>query len=101
MKKVPYGKRSKLKIIVVRKNKSGDLANSKPCKMCLEFIRHAGIKTVYYSDSNGNIVKNKSNNISMDDSCISSGTKLIERIDKHYLRTKIRKIKRRMSRGKS
>ena len=98
MKKVPYEKRSKLKIIVVRQNKSGDLANSKPCKMCLDFIRHSGIKTVYYSDSNGNIIKNKSCDISMDDSYTTNGIKIIERIDKNYLRTKIRKMKRKMSR---
>lgn len=69
--------------------------------MCLDFIRHVGIKTIYYSDSNGNIVKNKPENISMEDSYTSGGMKKIESSNSHYLRTKIRKIKRRMSKSRN
>lgn len=42
-------------VLVVRVNKSGELACSKPCELCQESMKQAGVKEVYYSDMNGNI----------------------------------------------
>lgn len=36
-------------ILVVRINKAGELRNSKPCAHCMLYLKHVGIKKVYYS----------------------------------------------------
>jgi cytidine deaminase len=48
-----------ISILVIRINKEGKLKESKPCYHCLKAMRNSGlnIKYVYYSTSNGNIVK--------------------------------------------
>jgi tRNA(Arg) A34 adenosine deaminase TadA len=46
-------------IVVVRYNRLGKLVNSYPCIFCLELIRLSGIKTIYYSDDKGEIIKAK------------------------------------------
>lgn len=53
-KKLPH-----VYLLVIRLNGNDKLANSKPCKHCLEKLKKIGIKRVYYSDSNGNIVYEK------------------------------------------
>lgn len=42
-------------IFVVRINKKGQLRLSKPCSMCHQALKHAGIKKVYYSTNDGSI----------------------------------------------
>jgi len=42
-------------LVVVRVRKNGDLANSKPCKMCQSLLLVAGVKKVIYSDNSGQI----------------------------------------------
>lgn len=42
-------------IHIYRRNKQNDLANAKPCPICMEAIKAYGIKKVFYSDSHGNI----------------------------------------------
>jgi len=66
--------------------------NSKPCSMCCDMIRKAGIKTVMYSDTNGSIIKLKSHEL--DDTHVSKGIKLICRISEQYFRKKIHKLQR-------
>lgn len=46
-KKVPH------KLVILRYNSSGEMADAKPCKTCQLAIRLAGIKKVVYSTSNG------------------------------------------------
>ena len=54
----------KYSIIVVRiKRDTGEFVNSKPCKHCIERIKQHGIRKVYYSDENGNIVMEKTSSI--------------------------------------
>lgn len=36
-------------LLVVRTNNHGDFRNSKPCKWCMAFIIHSGIKNIFYS----------------------------------------------------
>lgn len=54
---------SKLKncsILIVKVSKTLNLlSNAKPCDMCLGLLQYVGIKNIYYSDYNGNIVKYK------------------------------------------
>ena len=46
-------------IIVIRINKSSDLRNSRPCSDCIKYLKELGIRKVYYSNSDGNIVYEK------------------------------------------
>ena len=43
-----------MSMLIVRVSKSG-LALAKPCKFCLEYLNHVGIKTIYYSNEKGDI----------------------------------------------
>ena len=50
--------RSKTKgasVFVVRVNRHGELRLSKPCSMCHDALKFAGVKKVYYSTNNGTI----------------------------------------------
>lgn len=40
-------------IYIYRELKSGEPANAKPCRFCMELIQKAGIVNVYYSDEGG------------------------------------------------
>jgi len=42
--------------IVVIRHKNGKLTMSKPCKNCISFMKTLGIKKIYYSNENGNII---------------------------------------------
>jgi len=55
--------RKKLEMVVIRVNKTGNLINSKPCNSCLYYLKLYGVKSVYYSDSNGEIIKEKINTL--------------------------------------
>jgi hypothetical protein len=46
------------KMIVLRVNRTGKLANSKPCCGCQSVIRQFNVGEVWYSDENGDVVKN-------------------------------------------
>lgn len=63
--------RKKLEIVVIRVNNQGDLMNSKPCNSCLYYMRLYGIKNVYYSDENGEIVKEKITDIEVEHDSIA------------------------------
>jgi tRNA(Arg) A34 adenosine deaminase TadA len=49
----------KISLIVLRVNRYNELVNSKPCYHCLEYLKNIGIKNIYFSDDNGNIIKEK------------------------------------------
>lgn len=44
-------------ILVVRLNKAGELMMAKPCEFCQEFIDYVGIRTVFYSTNDHEIVE--------------------------------------------
>lgn len=44
-------------IYVLRFDKRGNLTMAKPCKFCQKHIRLHGIKTVHYSDWDGNMIE--------------------------------------------
>ena len=47
-------------ILVLRISKTLNiLSNAKPCPMCEKLLQHIGIKNIFYSDKNGQIVKLK------------------------------------------
>lgn len=48
-------------LLVVRVTAKGDLADSKPCKICMEAIKDCGIKFIYYSNKNGSIIREQIN----------------------------------------
>jgi len=48
---------NKLKIVVIRLNRFGDLQNSKPCKSCFSIINALNIDKVWWSNSQGNVIK--------------------------------------------
>jgi len=47
---------NKLKVVVVRINRFGELMNSKPCKSCSAVLSALNIERVWWSDRNGSIV---------------------------------------------
>jgi deoxycytidylate deaminase len=49
----------------------GNLVNSKPCNTCIYYMQLYGIKSVYYSNEDGEIVKEKLNDITADHLSIS------------------------------
>ena len=62
-------KRNNIKLIVVRIDAYGELANSTPCENCLNRIKLAGIKKVIYVNENKELVEENVNQIKI------SGTK--------------------------
>lgn len=46
-------------MFVIRVNGKGELMNSKPCNSCIYYMQLYGIKSVYYSNENGEIVREK------------------------------------------
>jgi len=54
-------KRNNIKLIVVRIDAFGELANSTPCENCLNRIKNAGIKKVIYVNENKELVEKNVN----------------------------------------
>lgn len=50
-------------MLVVRVNKTGMFGICKPCPMCSKIINHIGIKNVYYTNEQGEIVRVKAKNL--------------------------------------
>lgn len=47
-------------ILVVKVSKAkGTISMAKPCPMCQQLLRHVGIKTMYFSNENGEIISEK------------------------------------------
>lgn len=51
------------KLLVLRIGKNGEYLNSKPCLNCIKFMKQFDIKTISYSDSNGDIITEKIDDI--------------------------------------
>lgn len=69
-------KNHNIDLVVVRINKLGNICNARPCYNCLNMMKAAGIRKVYYSISSTNLVcENVKNMISIQS---SSSTKKIE-----------------------
>ena len=69
-------KPKKLDIVVVRYTKSGELAESRPCYHCLCFMEKSrlDIRNIYYSTSEGTIVKERLEEMKANPiTCVSSG----------------------------
>lgn len=45
-----------LDIIVIRVNKNNGMKNSRPCNSCIDKMKQKGLRKVYYSNSQGDIV---------------------------------------------
>lgn len=43
-------------LLVIRSTNNNTLANSRPCYNCLQLMKQANIRKVYYSDCHGNII---------------------------------------------
>lgn len=50
---------NRLRIIVIRINSKGQLADSRPCNRCVRIMQQAGIKRVTYSNADGKIITSK------------------------------------------
>ena len=74
-------------MFVIRVNNTGNLVNSKPCNTCIYYMQLYGIKSVYYSNEDGEIIKEKIIDISADHMSISQNKyyKYIENGDKNIL----------------
>ena len=63
LRKLPRTGRN-LSIVSIRLTEAGKLCMSRPCSHCLHMIRLAGIKHVYYSTTEGELVKCRPETIS-------------------------------------
>jgi cytidine deaminase len=45
------------KVVSLRMRRDGKLGMAKPCAKCEDFMRENGVKTVVYSDANGEMVR--------------------------------------------
>lgn len=61
---------SKVTVHVVRNYRNG-VRNSRPCQNCINFMKYANVKAVYYSDDDGRMIRAKIN--TMDNGVISKG----------------------------
>ena len=50
-------------IIIIRINNNNELRNAKPCKKCIELIKHLKLFKIYYSTNNGEIIMEKVKNL--------------------------------------
>jgi len=52
-------------LLVIRYSKTGCLSESRPCLHCITFLEHSkiNVKYIFYSNSNGEIVKEKFSNM--------------------------------------
>ncbi len=48
---------SKMKVVVIRLNKDGELCNSKPCPSCHNSLSMLGVSRIWYSNGCGKIVR--------------------------------------------
>ena len=76
--KMPKRSVKGLDILVIRINKQLALKNSRPCNHCIDKLKKIGIRKVFYSNENGNIVSEFIND--MEKRHISAGAKLMEKI---------------------
>jgi len=75
---VAKDKKIKCDLIVIRINKDGKLMNSRPCYNCLSMMKAVGVKRVYYSDNNENIIcENVKDMLSINSSSV---TRIIDKI---------------------
>ena len=54
-----WSKLSSSSILVIRITRSGNISMAKPCDMCMSMIQHVGLKEIYYSNHDGEIIKEK------------------------------------------
>jgi len=54
-----WSKLSGASILVIRVTRQGNLSMAKPCGMCMSMIEHVGLKEIYYSNHEGEILKMK------------------------------------------
>lgn len=71
--KLPKKKVRGLDILVIRVNKNLALRNSRPCNQCIDKLLKLGIRKVYYSNEQGQIVSEFVEN--MEKLHVSSGTR--------------------------
>ena len=67
-------------LLVIRVGKDGTLRDSKPCQYCYQFIYKNGIKKIYYSTNNQEIVFTKLSALSRDNLQISRSNILLKKI---------------------
>ena len=67
----------KLDLYVIRLTKNGQLAESKPCKHCIQMMASSGLlfKWIYYSTSNSDIVRVSFHNLLQMDDYITKGNR--------------------------
>jgi hypothetical protein len=56
-------KKANVDIVVMRINKIGEVANARPCYNCLTMMKAVGIRKVYYSISDNELICEKVNNM--------------------------------------
>lgn len=74
-KKRIHRKNKRITLVVIRYS-NDSIKMSKPCKYCIEYMKKLNIRKIYYSDEDGNMIKEKISKISTNH--VSSSTKLLK-----------------------
>ncbi len=69
-------------ILVFRFNRSGELAESRPCQHCIHKLKKYNINRVFYSSKNGDIICEKVSEMDISTAHVTSGIKFIHEICK-------------------
>lgn len=76
-------KNQRLNLIVVRVNKSGSACNARPCYNCLNLMKVVGIRKIFYTVSEGEVIcESVKNMVSIQSSSVS---KYIEKLNGNLL----------------
>jgi deoxycytidylate deaminase len=76
--KIPKKTAKGLDILVIRINKNFALKNSRPCNHCIDKLKKIGIRKVFYSNEDGNIVSEFIHD--MEKLHVSDGNKFLQRL---------------------
>jgi len=84
-------KNTKLDIVVVRVNRSGEFCNARPCFNCLNMMKVVGIRRVYYSINPDEVIcENIRDMVSIQSSSVTrhieklNGNQFVDDIDMYY-----------------
>lgn len=72
-----------LDILVIRINKNFALKNSRPCNHCIDKLRKIGIRKIFYSNKDGNIVSEFIDD--MEKLHISDGNQFLQRLNEQII----------------
>jgi len=72
--------KKKITMIIIRRNKSGEWINSRPCAHCIETLQKNRISQIIYSNQEGKFTKENVNNMDFKTAHVSLGWQKIQKL---------------------